>query len=330
MNNETDQTPAGLAVYRAINAVQAAMSKEGISKDNRNQQQGYAFRGIDDCYAALAPHLAAQKLCIIPRYQKREVVEHQSKSGGALFYVTIEGEFDFVSAEDGSRHTARMFGEAMDSADKATNKAASAAFKYLLLQTFCIPTEGDNDADSATPEPAGRVRGSSTPTQAPKAAPTPQGDTRPAAKTSDVVPQMEADKDQRFRFLAALSDYRTSAMMYFAKKGWIKDTDRLEDMPNKYVPTTKHQYDSIMAELKAFMDGDGVTDEQWWKKVAIPFGNQEGTTIGDLEKKKLYGWCMNYEVEETYGGIRKSDADIEKMKKFREALDAAAAHYEFK
>jgi hypothetical protein len=38
----------------------------------------------------------------------------------------------------------------MDSADKATNKAMSAAYKYACLQTFCIPTEGDNDADATT------------------------------------------------------------------------------------------------------------------------------------------------------------------------------------
>ena len=148
--------PQPLAVYKAINAVQSAMNKEGISKGRKNQQQGYAFRGIDDCYAAVAPHLAENQLCIIPRYVSRTVVEHEAKSGAALFYVTVEGEFDFVSAVDGSKHTARMFGEAMDSADKATNKAASAAFKYLLLQTFCIPTEGDNDADLHTPEPLAR------------------------------------------------------------------------------------------------------------------------------------------------------------------------------
>ncbi len=152
-----------LAVYRAINAVQLAMSKEGISKDRKNQQQGYAFRGIDDCYAAIAPHLAANKLCIIPRYLSRSVSERETKSGGTLFYVVVEGEFDFVSVEDGSKHTARMFGEAMDSGDKASNKAASAAFKYLLLQTFCIPTEGDNDADSVTHDVKARQKQQNAP-----------------------------------------------------------------------------------------------------------------------------------------------------------------------
>lgn len=69
-----------------------------------------------------------------------------------MFYVTVEAEFDFVCAEDGSKHVVRTFGEAMDSADKATNKAMSAAYKYAAFQAFAIPTEGDNDADAQTPQ----------------------------------------------------------------------------------------------------------------------------------------------------------------------------------
>lgn len=139
-----------MKVYQAIAAVQAQMSREGISKDRKNQQQGYQFRGIDDLYNALAPALSSNGLVILPRMMKRDSVERQSSKGGALFYVTVEAEFDFVAAEDGSKHTVRTFGEAMDSADKATNKAMSAAYKYAAMQAFCIPTEGDNDADSTT------------------------------------------------------------------------------------------------------------------------------------------------------------------------------------
>jgi hypothetical protein len=125
-------------VYEAISLVSADLAQTGISKDRKNQQQGYAFRGIDDVYNALAPILAKHKLVIVPRFLSRECVER---------------EFDFVSAVDGSKHTARTFGEAMDSGDKATNKAMSAAYKYAAFQAFCIPTEGDNDADATTPEP---------------------------------------------------------------------------------------------------------------------------------------------------------------------------------
>jgi hypothetical protein len=138
------------SVYGLIAAVSAEIAQKGIAKDSKNAQQGYAFRGIDAVYNALAPVLAKHKLVIVPRFISRECVERPSKSGGVLFNVTVEGEFDFVSALDGSKHTARTFGEAMDSADKATNKAMSAAYKYAAFQAFCIPTEGDNDADAVT------------------------------------------------------------------------------------------------------------------------------------------------------------------------------------
>lgn len=139
-------------VYKAITQVIASLAKEGISKDRKNDQQGYKFRGIDDVYNALSSCLSGAQLCVLPRVLKREITERQSAKGTALFYVVLDVEFDFVSAEDGSKHVIAVVGEAMDSGDKATNKAMSAAYKYACMQAFCIPTEGDNDADSSTHE----------------------------------------------------------------------------------------------------------------------------------------------------------------------------------
>lgn len=137
-------------VYQAIAAVMADLTKEGIQKNSKNTQQNYAFRGIDAVYNALAPKLAKHGLCVLPRVLSRETVERATKSGSLLFYTVLEVEFDFVASEDGSKHTIRTIGEAMDSADKSTNKAMSAAYKYACIQAFCIPTEGDNDADATT------------------------------------------------------------------------------------------------------------------------------------------------------------------------------------
>lgn len=153
MNAQSKIEPAP-AVYQAVAAVMKDMAVEGIAKNNKNQQQGYKFRGIDDVYNALAPILARHQLCMLPRVLSREVVERQTKSGGALFYTVVDAEFDLVSAVDGSTHTIRTVGEAMDSADKSSNKAMSAAYKYAAMQAFCIPTEGDNDADAQTHEVA--------------------------------------------------------------------------------------------------------------------------------------------------------------------------------
>lgn len=139
-------------VYAAIAGVTAKLAKAGISKDRKNDQQGYKFRGIDDVYNALAPFLAEAHLCVLPRVVSRECVERTTAKGTAIFYVTVQVDFAFVSAEDGSEHHVVTYGEAMDTGDKATNKAMSAAYKYAAMQAFCIPTEGDNDADATTHE----------------------------------------------------------------------------------------------------------------------------------------------------------------------------------
>ena len=138
-----------MEVYKAIAAIIGEMSQEGIGKDSTNQQQRWNFRGIDAVYNALAPKLAKHELMIIPRVLSREVAERTTRNGGNMFYVVVDCEFDFISAKDGSKHTARIFGEAMDSGDKATNKAMSIALKYAAFQTFFIPTEvNTQDADA--------------------------------------------------------------------------------------------------------------------------------------------------------------------------------------
>jgi len=143
-------------VYALIAAVQAEFATGGIAKAQQNTQQHYKFRGIDDVYKALAPYLAKHGLVILPVVESCEVTERESRSGSALFSVSLKVSYDLVSSHDGSVHRITVYGEAMDSGDKATNKALSAAYKYMAFQTFCIPTEGDNDADATTHEPVAR------------------------------------------------------------------------------------------------------------------------------------------------------------------------------
>ena len=139
-------------IYAMIAEVMKDIGATGIAKERKNVEQRYQFRGIDDVYNALSPILARHGVCILPRVLSRTCEAREARSGAALYSVTVEVEFDLCCAADGSRHTIRTIGEAMDSADKATNKATSAAFKYAAMQAFCIPTEGDNDADARTPE----------------------------------------------------------------------------------------------------------------------------------------------------------------------------------
>jgi hypothetical protein len=146
----------GNEVQKAIVAITRDIGSEGVAKGQRNKEQGYAYRGIDDMLNALSPLYAKHNIFIRPNVLEREVTEAKTKSGTALWKVTIKVEYHIVSSLDGSREVCTTYGEAMDSADKASNKALSAAYKYLVIQLFAIPVEGHDDADANTPEPVVR------------------------------------------------------------------------------------------------------------------------------------------------------------------------------
>lgn len=159
-------------VYQAISDVaKELIEKGGIGKekpekkDNKPIPYGapdYAFRSIDQVYNALSPALVKNKLIILPRMIERQVTERITSKGSVLFCVVVKGEFDFISTEDGSKITISTFGEAMDSGDKATNKAMSVAYKYAAFQAFCIPTEETTqDADKENHE----IKADSPPSQ---------------------------------------------------------------------------------------------------------------------------------------------------------------------
>jgi hypothetical protein len=195
-------------VIRAMNLVSARLAEEGIKKSRNNSSQGYKFRGIDEVLNALSAIISSERLVIIPHVQSRDVTERQTKSGGALFSVVVRVDYTFISAEDGSREVVGPFdGEAMDSADKATNKAMSAAYKYMAIQTFCIPTEGDNDADATTHEVVPAADRRPTPANPPAGQ---QHTNASQAKKQDVWPRF-VEKLRSFTDLDELERWWSSA-----------------------------------------------------------------------------------------------------------------------
>ena len=139
-------------IYSAIPAI---ISEVGaVGKTEMNRAQGYKYRSADAICDALHDALGRHKVFTTCDIVSREVHERaSSKSGSVLIYVNLKCRYLF-HCEDGSSVYTESWGEAMDSGDKASNKAMSAAYKYAAFQAFCIPTEGDNDADSQTHEVA--------------------------------------------------------------------------------------------------------------------------------------------------------------------------------
>lgn len=130
------------------------MGKVGAIEKDRTNTMGkysYKFRGIDDLYNALQPHLVTAGVFCTSEVIAKEREERESNSGGNLIYTILTMRFTFY-AEDGSSVSSVTVGEAMDSGDKSGNKAMSTAYKYALMQIFCIPTEEEKDTEYQSPE----------------------------------------------------------------------------------------------------------------------------------------------------------------------------------
>lgn len=173
-------TPVKL-IYSKMSAVMKEVG--AIGKDQKNTAQGFKFRGIDQFVNALYPALVKHGVFIAPRsvsYNQdlKEVVRSNGKAGVDK-HVSLLMEYTF-HAEDGSSVTVGPIpAEGLDSGDKATNKALSAALKYALIQTFSIPTEDMAEADLESPEIAVAPPASKVETTESVAAPT-----QPASKGS--------------------------------------------------------------------------------------------------------------------------------------------------
>ena len=143
-----------VAIFKKMSDVMKDI--KAVTKDQKNLQQGFKFRGIDQFVNALYPALTKHGVFMTPRAtsftQELKDVTRSSGKPGVDKHVHIMMEYDFF-AEDGSKVTVGPIpAEGLDTGDKATNKALSAALKYALIQTFSVPTEDMAEADLDTPE----------------------------------------------------------------------------------------------------------------------------------------------------------------------------------
>lgn len=158
------ETKAPSKVIESLNKIQRELTKQGIGKDSLNLHQKYNYRSIDTFYNVLSPLLGENQILVLPSCESHDIKEGESRSGTATYHVIVKVQYRFVSTIDSSSVSVTVYGEAMDTGgDKATNKAMSAAYKLAMVQTFCIPTEGDNDADAHSPEVKAKARNPITP-----------------------------------------------------------------------------------------------------------------------------------------------------------------------
>jgi hypothetical protein len=121
-----------------------------IGKNGRNESQNYSFRGVDDAIGALAQPLRDHGVVMTP-----EVLDFKTEVRGRQNAVMMRVAFHFHGPA-GDKVTAVTMGEGSDFADKASNKAMSAALKYALIHTFMIPVDAKSLDDGDRDHPEGQ------------------------------------------------------------------------------------------------------------------------------------------------------------------------------
>ena len=136
-----------LSIAQALSEVMKAVG--GIAKKDRNQSQGFNFRGIDSVVNAVSPQLQKFGVVVVPAVEDYEYATVEiGRNRTAMGHVRVRVRYTFIGPK-GDAISATVVGEAMDSGDKATAKAMSVAFRTALLQALCLPTdEPDPDASS--------------------------------------------------------------------------------------------------------------------------------------------------------------------------------------
>jgi hypothetical protein len=150
----SEPVPGQVGVIAAMTEVMRSVTS--VAKKDRNEAQGFSFRGIDAAINAVGPALREHGVVVVPivelsEYSTVEVGRNRNQMG----YVRVTVTYRWYGP-DGSYIDTRTIGEAMDSGDKAAPKAMSVAFRTALLQALALPTD-EPDPDSHTYERAPAV-----------------------------------------------------------------------------------------------------------------------------------------------------------------------------
>jgi hypothetical protein len=143
-----------LPIAQALNEIMKAVG--AIAKTDRNNAQGFNFRGIDSVVNAVSPQLQKFGVVVVPTVEEYDYASVEiGKNRTVMGHVKVKVTYTFIGA-NGDAIKATVVGEAMDSGDKATAKAMSVAFRTALLQSLSLPTD-DIDPDAQSYERSEKV-----------------------------------------------------------------------------------------------------------------------------------------------------------------------------
>jgi hypothetical protein len=141
-------------------AIVAVMTEVGYTQKERKQGLNYSFASEAALIRAIRPHMVEQGLYpYVAGISEVAHEEYTTKAGGVMQSTRLLAQVRFHHAPSDTYIDAFAVGEGADVGDKSANKAATAAYKYCLRQTFCIETGDDPDNTASDDQEKGGTAG---------------------------------------------------------------------------------------------------------------------------------------------------------------------------
>jgi len=238
-----------------------------IKKDQRNEAQRFMFRGIENILEAARPLLAAEGVLIIPDVEERIGESRTTSKGNALNVVHLHVRYRIIGPNGDTIETS-TWGEGSDSGDKATPKAMTCAYKYMLTEVLQV-AENELDPDrtgvEATPQSSRRSKNSEGPkpstspppsTAAAKAAPpTAPPPTRRKAETASREPAPSPPRRANADGEELLTEAQMKKLIVLQKeRGWTDEQLREAAGVSSRKDITKDRASKLIDELEVPWD----------------------------------------------------------------------------
>jgi hypothetical protein len=204
-----------------------------VAKRDRQEQAHYLFRGVDAVVNAVGPVLRDHSVLVIPQVQDVAYEAVKTSTGKPSTACRVTVEYVFI-APDGSQLTARVIGEAWDSADKAAPKAMAVAWRTALIQALALPTD---DVDPDAPK-APRSKGQPAPKDAPK-----EGETRAMSRPQRTKTPRQSAESKMFALFKEAEITEKDAMLAFISDIAGRDVTSRTDLSDE-------ELGSVVAELQ--------------------------------------------------------------------------------
>lgn len=146
----------GSTVKSLVSKLAEACASVGfVEKKGHNLKQNYPYLRATDVAAAIRNEFFSRSIILVcDEKDYRQIRTIKTNSGGEMCEFLLHCEYTFMDGASGEKlGPFGAFGAAMDSGDKALNKAKTSALKYVIRGIGLIPDEStDPEADEKVDE----------------------------------------------------------------------------------------------------------------------------------------------------------------------------------